>query len=247
MKMHFYFVLLVICFKIKFVEAPQYHNLWVVWNVGQGQWITHILPDECRHYDIGGEFGSFSSMKKTLLLNCGNKINIMNLSHWDYDHFLNIPLLARSVPKLCWQNFPKFGTTKKSVQKILDLRLPRCVNLTEQPLAWTPFIAKDTNESSNIFFSEKVLISGDSPIQQEKIWLNEIEKISTARVLILGHHGSRTSTSKELLTALPNLEFSIASARYLKYKHPHKETLARLSEFQIPVLKTEDWGNIWFR
>ena len=87
---------------------------------------------------------------------------------------------------------------------------------------------------------------GDSPIQLEKLWATDFKSITLTRILILGHHGSRTSTGKDLLAHLPQLQFSIASARYAKYKHPHQETLNRLSEYNIPILKTEDWGNIWF-
>src|SRR3989344_9346736 len=102
MKINTYIVLLIITFKLKYAEAPQHINVWVTWNVGQGQWITHILSKECLHYDMGGEFGSFKTIKKTMINYCGNKINKLNLSHWDYDHFFNIPSFIKTVPNLCW-------------------------------------------------------------------------------------------------------------------------------------------------
>lgn len=246
MKFNFYIILLIITFKLKYAETPAYINHWVTWNIGQGQWVTHILSDKCLHYDVGGEFGRFKIIKKTLIHHCGNKINKINLSHWDYDHFFNIPMLAKIAPHLCWQNIPEFAHTKKSAKSVLELKIPNCREEDKNLVTWSPLIARNTNESSTIFYDETVLMSGDSPIQKEKIWATEIDNIGLVRILILGHHGSRTSTGKDLLSHLPHLKLSIASARYLKYKHPHKDTLARLSEFDIPVLKTEDWGNIWF-
>lgn len=246
MKINTYIVLLIITFKLKYAEAPEQTNLWVIWNVGQGQWVTHILSKECLHYDMGGEFGSFKTIKKTLINYCGNKINKLNLSHWDYDHFFNIFSFIKTVPDLCWQNIPEFAHTKKSVKNILDLKIPNCSKKNMNLTIWVPLFARNTNESSTIFYDENILITGDSPIQQEKIWTSEIENLEFARVLILGHHGSRTSTGKNLLSFLTHLKYSIASARYIKYKHPHSDTLRRLSEYSIPVLKTEDWGNIWF-
>lgn len=250
MKINFYFIFLILTFKFKYAETPTYINTWVVWNVGQGAWVTHIEPGECRHYDVGGEFGSFRTIKKTLIFHCGYKVNRLNLSHWDYDHFLNIPSLAKSVPRLCWEYIPTFFRNKKSAEKVLNLNIPNCSikdNLKDSFLKlWVPSTAKDTNGSSTIFFEENVLMTGDSPIQQEKIWVREIEDLAFTRILILGHHGSRTSTGRDLLSHLPNLKFVVASARYAKYKHPHQDTLSRLSKFKIPVLKTEDWGNIWF-
>lgn len=246
MRITFYIIFFIVLFKIKSANTPEYLNIWVVWNVGQGQWVSHILSDECFHYDMGGEFGSFKNIKKKLLHLCGTKINKLNLSHWDYDHFANIPSLSQTLPKICWQNKPEFGKTKKAVQKILNLNIPDCHQLDANLKIWKPLTAQNTNESSMIFYTDRVLITGDSPIKNEKIWAYELSPILSTRVLILGHHGSRTSTGDILLSKLNNLNYSIASARYLKYKHPHQDTLSRLSKYQIPVLKTEDWGNIWF-
>lgn len=246
MKINFYIILLIVTFKLKYAEAPEQINLWVTWNVGQGQWVTHILSKECLHYDMGGEVGSFKPIKKMLLDYCGNKINKLNLSHWDYDHFFNIPSFVKAMPKVCWLNVPEFAYTKKSAQNILNLKIPDCDTKDENLMVWVPLFARNTNESSTIFYDKNILMTGDSPIQQEKIWTPEIENLEFTRVLILGHHGSRTSTGKNLLSNLTHLKFSIASARYRKYKHPHSDTLKRLSEYNIPILKTEDWGNIWF-
>lgn len=246
MKFNFIVILIIITFKLKYAGAPESINLWVVWNIGQGQWVTHILPDKCLHYDMGGEFGSFKIIRKTLLRYCGAKLNKLSLSHWDFDHIFNIPYFARAVPDLCWLNIPEFAHTKKSAKNILDLNIPYCQDDEISMTRWIPSMARNTNESSMVFSEENILTTGDSPIQQEKIWTDEIRNLKFTRVLILGHHGSRTSTGHYLLDHLPRLNFSITSARYLKYKHPHPETLARLALHKIPVLKTEDWGNIWF-
>ena len=32
-------------FKSSLALAPEYVNRWVVWNTGQGQWVTHILNE----------------------------------------------------------------------------------------------------------------------------------------------------------------------------------------------------------
>jgi competence protein ComEC len=245
MKLNLFIILLIVFFKHNYALTPSSLNIWVTWNVGQGQWVTHILPDECIHYDAGGEFGSFFVVKKTLLYFCGNKQNILNLTHWDYDHFLNIPRLAKTMPKLCWQFKPSFAAYKVQAQKILDLNISDCGPNLHYFSNWVPKESRDTNASSSIFYDKGVLLTGDSPINQEKIWIHELN-VSSTKILILGHHGSRTSTGRDLLSALPNLTFSISSARFAKYKHPHKDTLKRLTEFNIPILKTEDWGNIWF-
>ena len=104
---------------------------------------------------------------------------------------------------------------------------------------------KSSNGSSIVYAYDKLLFPGDSGSQQEKHW-SKHSYINKIEILVLGHHGSKTSTSDLLLTKLPKLKYAISSARYAKYRHPHNSVLARLNLHKIIVLKTEDWGNIIF-
>src|SRR5690606_4107917 len=113
---HYLVVFMIAFLKHSICGAPQFVDIWVAWNVGQGQWVTHILTDECRHYDIGGEFGSFAPLKSLLIQNCGLKMNVLHLSHWDYDHFLNVLPLARTFPHICWRSAPQQTPLKATVQ-----------------------------------------------------------------------------------------------------------------------------------
>lgn len=223
-------------------NAPLRQNFWIVWNIGQGQWVTHVLTDECLHFDAGGEPGTFKKMRAQLITNCGRKQNKLLLSHWDMDHFLHIPFLAKTIPRLCWQFKPRFGAGKASVQKILNLKIKNCSDEASIRL-WTPEYARTTNDSSSVFISDSVLLPGDSPTAQEKVWSKNLPAV---KVLILGHHGSRTSTGDELLSRAPELSWAVSSARWVKYRHPHEQTLQRLYKKNIPVLRTEDWGHILF-
>jgi competence protein ComEC len=64
-----------------------------------------------------------------------------------------------------------------------------------------------------------------------------------ADVVKLAHHGSKTSTSVELIASTqPRL--TIISADPRLYGHPHKETLKTLWQFQIPTLSTYLNGDI---
>lgn len=235
-----------ILIKCSLAYSPFYENFWVIWNVGQDQWVTHVLPDRCIHYDVGGEPHYFKTIRRSLIVNCANKENEINLSHWDFDHYENIPTLARLIAKICWQIKPFDRVQKKSATQILNLNIPNCRQLAFSQY-WLPdrTTVKNTNDSSIVHLDSNVLIPGDSSISQEKIWINRFNRLNQAQILILGHHGSRTSTGKKLLTHLPFLKMAIASARYKKYGHPHQRTLNSLQHFHISMLKTEDWGNIW--
>ena len=235
-----------IIFKLSIANSPSLINHWIIWNIGQGQWITHVLNDHCLHYDAGGEFNSFKKIKNKILNQCKNKQNRLSLSHWDFDHYMNIQSLYKNFKSVCWDDKPTLSKHNKSIQTVLDLNISNCAQLDIkiQIERYKPTDGRSSNDSSSVVFDSGVLITGDSTTAQEKIWVSKIKSIEKTKVLILGHHGSRTSTSDYLLKHLPNLQTAVASARFKKYRHPHKETLQRLIKNKTPVLKTEDWGSI---
>lgn len=234
-------------FTSSFVRNEPYENFWIVWNVGQGLWVTQVTPDRCMHFDVGGEFGRFKHIKLKLRKLCAKKRNHILLSHWDLDHYLHIPDLVRNMSQVCWQTQPTISFKKSIlIDRILALQIPYCTDQAFSIKQWLPQSGKTTNDRSLVQYANNFLLPGDSPKKAEVQWATEFSEIRSTRVLILGHHGSRTSTSSALLAALPNLKMAIASARAARYGHPHQEVLNRLAQKKTPVLKTEDWGSIWF-
>lgn len=241
------FIIFLVLLKCSYAKAPYYEDFWVIWNVGQGQWVTHIIENRCLHYDMGGEINTFKNIRNLLIKNCASKENEINLSHWDLDHYSQIDLFVRSIDLVCWQTQPSYENYKKTAQKVLKIPIRNCTKKRSSE-AWIPFsTVTSTNDSSIVHYDSGVLTPGDSTIAQEKFWINGLSKLSKTKILILGHHGSRTSTGVVLLKRLPNLKMAIASARFQKYKHPHQQTINRLRRFHFPMIKTEDWGNIWFK
>ena len=58
------------------------YRLAVVWNVGQGQWVTIRYHDQCHHFDVGGE--SRPPQKLLQKLCPKNTTQALFLSHWDW-------------------------------------------------------------------------------------------------------------------------------------------------------------------
>lgn len=237
-----------ITFKLSVAKNIEFVNIWIVWDIGQGQWVTHVMADTCAHFDAGGEMGSYKYVDRPLKKNCSGKNNILYLSHWDFDHYFNITSVVKNFSLVCWASRPALNKEGISIQKILDLQIPPCWDAafdSVQVKSWIPQTGKTSNDFSAVHTSDGFLLPGDSTVKQEKHWA-QILKLQSIRVLVLGHHGSRTSTSTDLLQKIPDLKMAVASARLRKYGHPHKETLARLWKNKTPVLKTEDWGSLWF-
>jgi competence protein ComEC len=226
----------------------------VVWNVGQGQWAT--LKDQygCHHFDMGGEF---NPLRKVTAL-CGKSKNYIYLSHWDLDHISFVGRSAQYLPNRCLVLGPLGTSSAKKMKAVLAL--PHCAEETAfhwqelthlaPPLSLPEKGAKKSKVSSNelshvVLAENRYLIPGDSDARAEKVW-DRSPSLPLTKWLLLGHHGSRTSTSEDLLSRMPNLKVAIASARARRYGHPHLEVVALLRYHHVPLLRTEDWGNLWF-
>jgi len=86
------------------------------------------------------------------------------------------------------------------------------------------------------------LLTGDieSEIEQILVWRGLIEPVE---ILKIAHHGSKTSTTEELLSAAdPGM--AVISVGENFFGHPAEEVLERLKKFQIPFLRTDEVGTI---
>jgi competence protein ComEC len=63
-------------------------------------------------------------------------------------------------------------------------------------------------------------------------------------ILKVGHHGSSTSTSEELLQLLTPEIAILSYGNNNRYGHPHKETLEKLKKHDIEILETGKSGEI---
>ena len=101
------------------------------------------------------------------------------------------------------------------------------------------------NDNSNVIYTElngyKFMLMGDaSKLKEEDI----IKKYKLAKIdfLKVGHHGFKTSSSKEFISKI-NPKYSIISVgRKNKYSHPNKEILKVLKDSN--VYRTDTLGTI---
>ncbi|MCQ4166213.1 DNA internalization-related competence protein ComEC/Rec2 [Tahibacter harae] len=91
----------------------------------------------------------------------------------------------------------------------------------------------------------RLLLSGDMVAADEA----RIAAAAGAQplVVLVPHHGSRTSSSNALLDALP-IQAALVSAAYRsRFGHPHAEVVARYRERAVPLWNTADSGCLRWR
>ncbi|HPK14081.1 MAG TPA: MBL fold metallo-hydrolase [Candidatus Paceibacterota bacterium] len=108
------------------------------------------------------------------------------------------------------------------------------------------FESNETSIVSKLSYGQKsFLFVGDSTIYNESliIW-NEQEQTINSDILLLGHHGSKTSSSLFWLEKVsPDLAI-ISAGKNNRFGHPAEEILDRLSKSKTPKLITFEEGNI---
>lgn len=112
--------------------------------------------------------------------------------------------------------------------------------------------AKDTYENSNAgsmvcrvsYQDFSVLLTGDLEGEGEEQLL-EME-CQPVDVLKVAHHGSKNSSSEELLQRLQAKTAVISCGKQNRYGHPHKELLDRLKKYGCQIMRTDQEGMIRF-
>ena len=99
-----------------------------------------------------------------------------------------------------------------------------------------------------MFRNEKydTLITGDMSAADERRLL-ETGLLPDLELLIVGHHGSKTSTSAELVYMTKPEKAIISVGADNSYGHPAAEVLHRLMIYGCEIFRTDQMGDIVFR
>ena len=104
------------------------------------------------------------------------------------------------------------------------------------------------NDNSSVIYTElnnyKFLFMGDTGLEVEKDLIKKYN-LQNIDILKVGHHGSKTSSSKEFIDEI-NPKYSIISVgKNNGYGHPNKEVLNTLEDSKI--YRTDQDGSIMFK
>lgn len=232
----------------------------------------HYLIDTGGYYDEE-RFSIGQNVVVPYLLSQGiSSLDRVILSHLDHDHSGALPYISRDIK--IKQMMTNELLDAQSLQQLRSRENKQDIpqQLCHAGQQWSPspqveirvlspqanldphIIRQNRNEYSCVFYVQfkqaqnyqYFLMMGDAGWQTEH-QLMELYPNLKVDVLVLGHHGSKHSTSAEFLDHYrPKL--AIASAGYEnRYRHPHQEVVQLLAQRNIPLLNTSELGAIQFQ
>ena len=176
--------------------------------------------------------------------------------HGDYDHMGEAINLVENfkVEKVIF-NCGEYNDLEKELIKVLNKKkIPHysCIkelNIDKNKLYFLQTKEFDNeNDNSNVIYTElngyKFLFMGDAGVDKEKDILDKYN-LSNVDVLKVGHHGSKTSSSKEFIDEINPKYGVISVGKNNRYGHPNKEVLNNLENSKI--YRTDQDGSIKFK
>ena len=228
-------------------------------DVGQGQCILLCSGGRTALIDCGGSDGNAGDIAANYLQTLGvTRLDLLVLTHCHSDHANGVPeLFARmDVSALVLPDLAEdeseyrpeiLSLARAQGTEITLLNDNRALSLGEATLTlYGPLGDGGANEEGLFALATcgdfDFLVTGDANAFVESL-LVKYGGLPDIEVLAAGHHGSKNSTSAELLDAVTP-ETCLISVGYNTYGHPTSETLGRLAERDIEIYRTDRIGNL---
>lgn len=239
-------LVMMLCLPLLLVTTAKPQTKLHLIDVGQGTAILLQQGERGLLYDFGPRYGDYSATEAAVLpylrYQGVRQLDYLLLSHNDSDHSGHLALLRRAYPEA------KLVTDVATYAPELNCR--------QLPLAWQqiglqvlwppgPAVSDVKNDQSCVLRLEiegwSVLLTGDisGSIEQQ---LHKLQPGLSADVLLLSHHGSKSSNQLMFIQQL-KAKLALNSAGFANpYQHPSREVRARLSLLQIPLYNSADSG-----
>ena len=232
-------------------------NSVTVLDVGQGMCVVVTTDHHIMVVDCGSNsFNNAGETAHEYIMNIGRTaIDLLVVTHFHDDHVNGIEfLLSRiSVSALVIPD-PEGSFLAEDIINLARRRGTDIIYVTEaltftldetQVLIYPPLGAGDENERGLSILTIgdiNTLITGDMNSSSERALLRFVA-LPKLDLLVVGHHGSRNSTSEELLTAtMPGI--AVIPVGKNSFGHPTQEVLDRLEQVGAIVYRTDEHGHV---
>ncbi|SMF31048.1 competence protein ComEC [Alteromonadaceae bacterium Bs31] len=225
-----------------------------VLDVQQGLAVTVRSQDKTLVYDVGSRFGDFDMGSRVLapfLLGEGvDELELVVVSHGDNDHAGGFKGLVELVPaRAVISGEPeRIGTGLEACKAGQAWRLGEFTVSVLWPESALSSGEKANNLSCVVLLQSKttsILLMGDVEKTVERRLL-QAGLPKDIDILLVPHHGSKTSSSVALIEHLKPA-YAVFSAGYKnRYRHPNEQVLLRYERQGSEILRTDLHGAIDF-
>ncbi len=232
-------------------------------DVGQGQSLVVTAGRYTAIVDCGTSSGvDAGETAERFVRGMGRgRVDLLVLTHYHADHAngverllasLQVEVLAVPEPRFTESELDEeiLAAAESAGCRVLYVDEDTAVELGETTFNLFPPLGMETENERGLTAlisggDFDTLITGDAPAEQE-IQLAGKYRLPDTEVLVVGHHGSATSTTERLLNAI-RPETAVISVGENSYGHPAPEVLDRLEERGIAVFRTDENGTISIR
>lgn len=231
----------------------------VMFDVGEGDSYLIKYPNNKANILIDTGFNEYRMKNEIIsyLKSIGiRKLDYLIITHGDEDHMGEAITLVNNfkVDKVIF-NIGEYQTLEKELIKVLDKKNIKYynnlkqLNIDKYKLYFlNTKIYDNENDNSNVIYFNyknfKFLFMGDASVKREMDILDKYNLINID-LLKVGHHGSKTSSSKKFIDEV-NPKYSLISVgKNNRYGHPNKEVLNNLEKTKI--YRTDIDGSIMYK
>ncbi len=245
------------------LQAPNVLRVDIL-DVGQGDAILLTSPSGVQMLiDAGRDRAVLRALGEVMSFS-DRHIDVVVMTHPDADHIGGFPAvfdryeIGAVVGTNSHSDTALFGRFQNGIDnegsELFEARRGMVIDMGSGVFVQVLFPYADTIITGNdasvvakvIYGKTSFLLTGDVGTSVEKhLVLREGDGL-VSDVLKLGHHGSRTSTSRIFMESVqPNVAI-ISAGKDNSYGHPHKEVLDTLAGVGVPYLGTYEVGTVTF-
>lgn len=230
-------------------------------DVGQGDAILLVSPSKKTMLIDAGDNDDEETIVNYIKNQGINKLDYVVGTHPHADHIGGLDNVIRQLD-IGEFYMPKIVHTTKTFESVINEAIKKDIKvktakagvefLLDEDISVTMFSPneskyKELNDYSPImkvtYKDTSFLFTGDAEKLVEEEVINAGYDIS-ANVLKVGHHGSTSSTSSKFLNKVNPSIAVIQVGKDNKYNHPHAETMKKLQDKGIEILRTDINGDI---
>ncbi len=247
------------------VPRPAPGDLWVTaLDVGQGMGVVLEAADAVAIFDTGPRYSPSADAGSRVIapylrMRGVRRIDALIVSHRDRDHAGGAASLLAAFPVgEVWSSVPARDPLLAGARRVHRCRAGArfaagsiAFSVLSPPASIYARRNATTNERSCVVLARvgahRVLLTGDVPVREERALVRAAASAGRsvrADLMLAPHHGSRSSSSEDLLAAVAPRWASVQDGYRNRYHHPDAVVLARYAAHGIPVLRSDELGAV---